>query len=497
MKQFIFFCLALFCAAALDAQVQHRVNNTGVSAEYNDLEDAIEDNPAGHTYVVEGSDFDYGQVQVDKKATVYGPGYFLDENLAYDTIQGDTRASELLDLKMQDDSDNSFIQGLTIRDLKIQSGANNITISRCRITGFIDVQENVTNLTIIQCYIESEENQGVLVYLKQATNVVMSNNVIMANNPDNGSHCVLMEEDGGSGVFRNNIFFGQPKNTFKNATVQNNYFYESVIDHNESSNLVVDHNISNDLFLNTYYGGTSNFNLADTDYLPDSIVDFMNAPSPDHMFELRDVPTNPAIGGGTGGDDMGPYDGDYPYEPSGLPSIPRVWFFNPTGVATPGGSFPAQVKAKAGDPLITPMPDVISMEYFFGADPGYNNATQFVFPQSGPVFIGTSVFAVPGVIPNSFHRIYYRAKDENGDYGLTQRAWVYVSNISYLIADMNDDGVVNVTDMIIFFTEMGCVADPMEGEVCNSDFNGDNMVTTADLLLFMSYFGLPGQSPPG
>ncbi|MDZ4824117.1 MAG: choice-of-anchor Q domain-containing protein [Flavobacteriales bacterium] len=50
--------------------------------------------------------------------------------------------------------------------------------------------------------------------------------------------------------------------------------------------------------------------------------------------------------------------------------------------------------------------------------------------------------------------------------------------------DLNDDGVVNTTDLLLFMSEFGCTTS------CGiADMNNDGVVNTTDLLLFMSAFG--------
>jgi len=52
------------------------------------------------------------------------------------------------------------------------------------------------------------------------------------------------------------------------------------------------------------------------------------------------------------------------------------------------------------------------------------------------------------------------------------------------IGDLNDDGVVNTTDLLLFTSEFGCTTS------CGiADMNNDGVVNTTDLLLFMSAFG--------
>lgn len=52
-----------------------------------------------------------------------------------------------------------------------------------------------------------------------------------------------------------------------------------------------------------------------------------------------------------------------------------------------------------------------------------------------------------------------------------------------LCADLTGDTVVNVADLLIFMSDLGCAG------TCVGDFTGDNLVNTNDLLIFLAAFG--------
>lgn len=51
------------------------------------------------------------------------------------------------------------------------------------------------------------------------------------------------------------------------------------------------------------------------------------------------------------------------------------------------------------------------------------------------------------------------------------------------LGDLNDDYVINVGDLLVLLSDIGCAGD------CIGDLNGDDAVSTGDLTLFLSLFG--------
>lgn len=54
------------------------------------------------------------------------------------------------------------------------------------------------------------------------------------------------------------------------------------------------------------------------------------------------------------------------------------------------------------------------------------------------------------------------------------------------IADLNDDGVVNVFDLLLLLEQWGPCVDPVD---CHADFNGDGVVCVLDLLILLNSWG--------
>lgn len=338
-------------AASLWGQTRLRVNNTGTTGTnvYASFAAAQTAAAASDILIADHSNVDYDSPVFTKKLTVYGPGYFLSENLALDSTQADARPARIPVVTFNAGSEGSVIQGFELGDVYIN--ANNITLSRCRISGqvFVGQAGAVLNPNINQCFIDVNETEAIRIY--NGTNYVLANNLLRNNNTSSADYSLKV--DNGTGLVINNIFYGNPKNQIRNATVQNNLFFFGIIDTVNSSNLTVSHNLSNLNFLNTFYGGVTNFNYASSSYLPDSIVCFSMNPSPDIKYRLETNPGisvsggNPAVLGGADGKDMGMWGGAAPYKASGMPPIPSTWFYQTQSTGTQSGGVTVTVKSKA------------------------------------------------------------------------------------------------------------------------------------------------------
>lgn len=73
--------LATICSVAIAVKsTTLRVNNTDSSAPYASINDAVNAATEGDTIMVEGSSLPYGDVTINKRVVLIGPGYWLKEN---------------------------------------------------------------------------------------------------------------------------------------------------------------------------------------------------------------------------------------------------------------------------------------------------------------------------------------------------------------------------------------------------------------------------------
>lgn len=317
------------------SQTRYRVNNTGVSADFTTLSDAVTAASPSDILIIEHSDFRYNsaEVNINKELTLYGTGYFLEDN---DSTQADIRTSKLGTINIT--ADNVTVSGLTADTIRIN--ADNVIVERCLILEHIVIGDDgatAASPTVRQCFIQGSADE--LIKVENASSMVFSNNYCENENATGTNNMVM--ESGTSGLVLNSLFFGDPDNIFLNSTVANNYFEASEIDTINSSNITVQNNFAEGGFLETYQG-TSFINS----FAPDTMFQISSEPSRDVRFELRPS-VSPGLNDGTDGTDVGMFGGSYPYEPSGMPPIPSVWFYNGEPTGTEGSNTNVEVKSKS------------------------------------------------------------------------------------------------------------------------------------------------------
>jgi hypothetical protein len=342
LKHLAFFLWAFFLVFSADAQIRRRVNNTGVSSPFTNLQTAINASSNGDIIIVEHSDISYGNAIVDRNVTIYGPGYYLQENWATDSTQWDFRPATIGNLTIQNSGSGATIQGVTIGSLVVEQ-CDSLEISRNKITGSVRLGTvgNAKNVILTQNFIEGPPS--ILVEIVNATSYMISNNYVKNTN-NSATNSIFVNS--GNGLVLNNLFLGSPDNVFKNSTVQNNYFEDSEIDVTNSSNLTVTHNIGRSNFLSTSYGGIVNNNISSVE--PDSLYCFEMSTSPDVVYSWYNPnPLNPILTPGADGKTRVMFGGALPYVPSGMPPIPSIWLVSGSSTGTTTGGTSVEIKTKS------------------------------------------------------------------------------------------------------------------------------------------------------
>jgi len=309
MKRTIFFLV--FGMLVLNAQAKiWRVNNSpSVSADFSDLQVAMDGVNAGDTLYVEGSVTAYTSANdnfyVSKQQVIIGPGYLLNDNDS--TLFNKSSATIGSQFSIKPTALGTQLKGLVLNSF-LWIGASNVTIQRCIVaniqlgiynTNNTNTKSNIINPTIIQCLFQVLGAGGGWGTI--GNNGLVSNNIIETGiSVDTGSLFILNNTIGkGLGGNNANSLYTL------NCTIQNNLIRGSIYEGAMSGATYISAN------------NTLSNNLTSTDNM------FVGGTLRDKKHVLST--TSSAKGAGTGGVDCGAFGGSDPYVLSGLPAIPHIY----------------------------------------------------------------------------------------------------------------------------------------------------------------------------
>jgi hypothetical protein len=348
--------MCMYIAAYAYGQSMVVVNNTpGVTADFADLQTAVNTVPAGTLILLQPGPVSYGDVVVKKMISIIGGGYFLGSNPAPYTQA--TPSSSVIDrIEFDSLSNGSYITGLSISG-PVSTGSNSrlsfiaasdITISRCYISrtqhpasSNLCYSERSSFIYVKQCYVESAQSIQVLVGIS-STAFFFSNNIF------GGQGNKAPVEPGTyntSGIhFNNNTIFNWQN---ENQNPSYDIFENNIIIQPTGTTQKID----------ARGGATNNVTTIDFEYTPapapnivnvDPTTLFITANSTDGVYQLK--PGSPASGYGTGGVDAGAFGGlpDDQYVLSGISEfVPNIYFLNVPTVGAHTGGLPVHIKIKA------------------------------------------------------------------------------------------------------------------------------------------------------
>ncbi len=260
-----------------------RVNNIpGSGAQYTNFKDAQDAASDGDIIIFDGSNTNYGKIEVVKKLTIQGPGYFLQDNNAssenisaacFEAITVKAEGAKVTGIVV-----NGYGDGLTLQ-------ANNVVVTRCRITiitlrkDFSYTNEAISNCIIHQNYITTRIQSDS--YSAHATNLQITNNIIYAYN------------------FMGMDYSTISRNTFIYASYSN--MENNVFEYNTGSILENGYNHGDNIIRDNISHGYS---------------------STDNDQQIKDEEAK--IAQNSGGFKYGAFSGEDPYVLSGLSSGPRI-----------------------------------------------------------------------------------------------------------------------------------------------------------------------------
>ncbi|MFD2718220.1 hypothetical protein ACFST9_05810 [Hymenobacter monticola] len=307
----VLFLLLALAVQLASAQTIRRVNNSGITGTniYGTVQAAHDAAASGDIIQVEPSTTAYGNLTCTKPLTIVGPGYFLGENQP-PALQASTIDATLSTVVFNPGSTGSTISGV-VGNTTWYIATDNITVQRCRLQGYLYLGYNrVTNSAVIrQNYMDGiQPSSG-------STNSLITNNIINGN--------VNLTAVGTTGEFTNNTVVNTSV-SLNAFTVRNNYFNNNFT---PTANTNWDYNFFTQSTLPTL-GTIGTHNTANVP-LASVFAQTTGSPQFDGWYKLK-TGTNPAVGAGQGGVDIGATGSatGYGYRFGGLPAMPAIYQLN-------------------------------------------------------------------------------------------------------------------------------------------------------------------------
>ncbi len=338
----------------VSAKIWRVNNNTGVAADFADLEAAHDGAAAGDTLHVEGSATSYGALTLTKKLVIIGPGYYLGENPDTQALKLTAKAGRIAFYQA---SAGSVLMGMDMQAQSIDVDANDITIKRnlfASPSGDSNPEWGVGVINLYYQYNGSGANLGPIanIFIVQnygvrisnnyaATGVLITNNFLTTNSyADPNTNWAVTLDDNTEAILKNNVIRGLVR--LFNSNVTNNILFAGAF---EKNNNLVSNNLGNGTQFDNANGNKQNVDMATV------FTGAGEGVSTDGRWTLK--AGSPAIGAGYGSTpqnpvDAGMFSGSTPYVLSGVPPVPSVYFFEnqPVGSSADGIDVTIRVKSR-------------------------------------------------------------------------------------------------------------------------------------------------------
>ena len=323
--------------ATVQAKIWRVDNNGGSPGDFTTAQAAHDAAAvvANDTLYFNGSGTGYGNLTMDKRLYVFGPGYFLTEN---PETQAAPNTAVLGVLRLNPGAAGSIVTGMTM--FRAFLFASNTLFKRNYIasndhalcigdTGDFFATYTPSNVLCVQNYVSTSGGGRALWVNGGCSNIIVTNNYFNAGDP---SWPAVVGES--SMIFSNNTILGTMVTT--STAVTNSHLTAGNSVSGPGTGTTYQNNISNSTQFPSGNGNIQNTALADV---------CVNTGSSDGKFKLK--AGSPAIGAGVGMVDIGMYGGADPYVLSGLPSIPAIWSFSAPSSGSGTGGLQVTIKAKS------------------------------------------------------------------------------------------------------------------------------------------------------
>lgn len=329
MKTLILTVLASLFVFSANSKIWTVSNDAATTADFANIQDAIDSASAGDTIYIQGTTIYYGgDWKVSKRLTIIGPG--KDPNTPHKLT------ARVSIFRFEAGSDSAQIIGLHILGYLTIDQADNILVQGCYITTGVSVSRSSGTVIRDNVIVSTGQVNPYAISSSSgantATNLVIENNLIFSQ---------FYEIHGAT--IRNNVFTRGIAlfKTSDNNLLENNIFYGTYV--RDCSSCTFNSNItygaSNDS-LPVNYSGSGNIISKDPQFV-DAPLSYNPTQFYDYNFHLKS--SSPAIGKGTDNKNLGLYGGGSPATLSGNANIPNIQAAEVENSIVPAGG---QVKIK-------------------------------------------------------------------------------------------------------------------------------------------------------
>lgn len=305
------------------SQNTYTVDNRADSiADYTNLQTAINEVPNGSVLLIQGSSINYGDIIVNKKITIKGTGFFLDEN---PKTQSTNYVSRVREINIKEGVNDVLLTGLFIREIIFDK---NVSDTKIYMNFLLQIRKN-DDFTADDTKLIGNYFSGFNAVIELGENSLIKGNIINSNT-------IL----GNKLEITNNYIKSYQINNIENSVIKNNIFTTPY--YKNSSNI----------YKNNIFQGSSNITDEDDNIFIkyDDIDDlFITSSDPRYSTDgkriLRDGAI--AISAGLNGEDIGAFGGGYVL--SGIPDIPNIYEFTVPTTGNVNGKIQVKIKVKSNN----------------------------------------------------------------------------------------------------------------------------------------------------
>ncbi len=298
----------------------------------------------GDTLYVEGSPVAYNNVSFTKKLIIIGPGYFLTEN---PKVSNDLLSANVGEVNFNTGSQGSQLIGINnISVYGININVSNILVKRCKIDYSVNLNYNISDITIVENYFTNINNSnssaiGVSAYGFPA-NFVFNNNISKRVLLLAYSSTTYTAQQCNHNIFDCPAISGKPSIQLNTGSFKNNILKTptATVNINGGTNQNVSYNISAS---STGQFGTANNNKVVTNMT----TLFVGSGTSDGKYKLKS--NSPGSHNASDGTDRGVFGGTSStdrYTLSGLAPIPVIYSLTTSGDATQANGLSVTISAK-------------------------------------------------------------------------------------------------------------------------------------------------------